>query len=243
MTLTAYLIGDTLPVALDERTAELGGSFYLSPHIQPYSPLPLAWAYEQLIRYPKAVLLDIGASTGSYSLLAAHHPDLTVCAFEPVDLTFKVLNENVYLNRLGDKVSTYRLGVSNYEGWDVLHTIKQDGGKGVSMVGGYPAKHKDVIDSSISVTTVDHFCSQHNIIPTMIKIDTEGAEKLVLEGARVTIENYHPFILVEYAAENAAQYGYLASDIIRMLEDWGYFWKCPEGLDLWAVHRNWEQIK
>ena len=241
MTLTSNLFGDGFPVLLDDRTATLGGAFYFDP-IRPYSPLPLRWAYDQLIRYPSAVLLDVGASTGCYALLSAHHPDLTVHAFEPVPLTCEVLRENIKLNNLQSKVTVNQCGVGVSNGRDILHVVKSDGGKGVSMVGGKQAWHKDCDDIPVDVVTIDAYCDLHQIVPTMIKIDTEGSEELVLRGATETIEKYHPFLLFEYSQENADQFGLTASKTIEMIEAWGYVWSNPETTDIWAVPIGWEKI-
>lgn len=236
------LLGDDKPVFVDERTAELGGSFWLNPYLMPYSPLPLKWAFDQLIVYPKAVMLDIGASTGCFTLLSKHHTHLEVHAFEPVDLTYRVLNENIYLNQLGDKVTAYKMAVSNYSGNGTLHTVIADGGKGVSIVDGKPAWHKATEESEIQVITVDDFCDLYDVNPTIIKIDVEGNEKAVLEGAEATIKKCRPFILTEYSAENADQFGAVPRDMIMMLESWGYVWSNPEGMDLWCVNKDWELI-
>lgn len=242
MTIPVNLIGDGCPVVVDDRSAELGGSFYYEP-LRPYSPLPLKWCYEQLMLFPKATLIDVGASTGCFSLLAKHHPDLTVYAFEPVSLTYRVLLENIYLNDLMHKVEPYRSGVSNYDGTGILHSIKNIGGSGVSMVDGKPAWHKDCDDLPIEVVTLDTFCAQHKVVPTFIKIDTEGNEKAVLLGAAATIQKYHPFLLFETSAENTDQYGYNPHELVKLVEDWGYQWRSPEGLDLWCVHKEWESLK
>jgi hypothetical protein len=37
--------------------------------LQPIQPLPLRWCFDQLIRYPKATLIDVGANTGSFTLM------------------------------------------------------------------------------------------------------------------------------------------------------------------------------
>lgn len=242
MTIPVNLIGDGLPVVVDDRTAQLGGAFYYDP-LRPYSPLPMKWAYEQLIRYPKVTLIDVGASTGCYTLLAKHHPDMTVYAFEPVPLTYEVLKANIELNGLSRKVYDYQAGISNYDGEGVVHVVTADGGKGVSIVNGTPAVHKVTEAVPIQVAMLDTICDQWGIVPTVIKIDTEGGEKLVLQGAEATIKKYHPFILTEYSVENAYQFGYGADEIIGLLESWGYVWTNPEGTDLWCVHREWESIK
>ncbi len=241
MTITVNLIGDGFPVLVDDLTAQLGGSFYYEP-LRPYSPLPLKWCYDQLIKYSKATLIDVGASTGCFTLLAAHHPDLRVHAFEPVPLTCEVLRKNVDLNGLYPKVDVHQAGVSNYDGMATLHSIRSIGGSGVSMVNGTPAWHKAVDDSEITVVTLDQYCQTFNIAPRFIKIDTEGGEKFVLEGARQTIAEYHPFLLLEYSQENADQYGYAVNDLVKFVEEAGYTWVNPEGMDLWCVHREWEKL-
>lgn len=228
-------------VFVDDKTALLGGSFWNNPHLMPYSPLPLKWAYDRLIIYPKAVLLDVGASTGSFTLLSKHHPNLEVHAFEPVPLTARVLRENVYLNQLNDKVTVNECGVGEFDGEDTLHVVKSDGGKGVSMIGGKVAWHKDCEDMPIEVVTIDTYCEQNNVVPNLIKCDTEGAEKFVLLGAERTINKYHPHLIVEFSGENTDQYGYLPSELIVMLEAWGYVFTLPEGLDILAVHRDWDK--
>lgn len=234
MTITVNLIGDTLPVIVDEQTARLGGSFYDEP-LRVYAPTPLRWCYEQLMRFPEAVLLDVGASTGCYSLLAAHHPGLTVYAFEPVPLTAEVLRANVRLNGLEKRVKVFEAGVSYYDGKGTVHVVKADGGKGISIVNGNPAWHKDCDPLPVNVLTLDAFCGHKRIIPTFIKIDVEGGEKFVLEGARKTIEAHRPFLLLEHSAENIAQYGYQPSETIALLDGWRYAWTEQPGADIWAL--------
>jgi FkbM family methyltransferase len=242
MTIEVALFNDTRMVTVDDRTALMGGSFYMQPHLQPYSPLPLRWCFDQLIKYPKATLIDVGANTGSFTLMAKHHPGLTVHAFEPVELAYRVLGENIHLNDLLPQVVSNRMAVSNYNGVGVLHTVHDIGGLGVSMVNGSPAWHKAVDDSPISVCKLDTYCREHGVEPRFIKIDTEGAEKYVLEGAQEIIQKYHPFLLFEYSQENANQYGYPVHEMVKMVEEWGYTWSAPEGMDLWCVHKQWEAL-
>jgi FkbM family methyltransferase len=235
------LIDDDLPVLVDDRTAEMGGSFYYSP-LRPYSPAPLKWAWEQLSRYAQATLIDVGAHTGCYTLLAKHHPDLTVHAFEPVPLTAEVLLENVHLNDLDERVTVNQMGVSSYNGLGVLNAVRSPAGSGISMVNGTPAHHKDIIESPVKVITIDDYVALNQIKPTLIKCDVEGSELFVLRGAKRTIKEYTPFLLLEYSQENTNQYGYAANEIVKFIESMGYVWTSPEGTDLLCVHLEWAKI-
>lgn len=236
------LIDDGCPVLVDDRCQDMGGSFYYTP-LRPYSPAPLKWCYEHLNYYPDPVLLDVGTHVGCYTLLAKHVPNLQVCAFEPVPNTFEVLMANIDLNELSSQVIAFQTGVSYYKGIGQLHAIRSPQGSGISMVDGTPAHHKDVITQPVDVTTIDYFCKHSKIIPTFIKIDTEGGEKHVLRGARETIEKYRPFIICEYSSENTGQYGYMPNEIIKLLEDLGYSWVNSEGTDLFCVPLDWQAIQ
>jgi len=228
-------------VLVDDRTANMGGSFYYTP-LRPYSPAPLKWCMEQLQRYEKATLIDVGAHTGCYTLLAKHHLGLTVHAFEPVPLTYEVLKENVFLNELADRVTVRRRGVTNYTGLGTLYAVKSPEGSGISMVDGKPAHHKDVTAEKVSVTSLDDYCELHNLKPTFIKIDTEGGEKMVLQGAKQTLKKYHPFLICEISSENTSQYGYHTHEIVKLVEELGYVWTNVEGTDLFCVHMEWNKI-
>ncbi len=237
MTITVNLVDDSLPVIVDDRTADLGGSFYYEP-LRVYSAYPHRWAWQQLQRLERAVLIDVGSSTGCYPLLAAHHPGLTVYAFEPVPKSTEVLRANIELNNLGNRVHSFECGVSNYNGMGIVHCVYPEGGSGVSMVDGIPREDKKSNDYPVKVITLDAFCKALDIVPTLLKVDTEGGEKLVLEGARETIETYHPMLIVEYEPLNTSQYGYPVTDLSAMLDAWGYEYSNPENNDLLALWKG-----
>jgi FkbM family methyltransferase len=56
-------------------------------------------------------------------------------------------------------------------------------------------------------------------VPTLIKIDVEGAERLVLEGAIKTISKYKPIIVFEYGKGGAVHYGTQPRHIYELLHD------------------------
>lgn len=226
-----------MPINVDDRTAALGGSFWYDP-LRVYAPIPLQWCYDRLIAHNPAVLLDIGASTGCYTLLAAHHPALTVHAFEPVSEVADTLRENVRLNGIEACVTVHGTAVSDKIGEQTFHVVK-GGSVALSMLGGRPTHYKDYDDVLIPVTTVDEFCQWENLIPTVIKIDTEGNELAVLRGAARVVEKHHPDLIVEWSDINTDQYGYHPREIEALLTEWGYTFTNEDGNDLLCVWRGY----
>ena len=114
-------------------------------------------AFREAVR-PGSVVLDVGANVGSYTLLFAMWtgPEGRVFAFEPAPDAREGLRRHLALNDLADRVEIV------------------------------PAAADDLAGQMIDVktTTIDAFCQERNIRPDVVKIDVEGAEADVLEGAR-----------------------------------------------------------
>jgi FkbM family methyltransferase len=225
------LLLDDHYVEVSEQTALLGGSF---EGAVAYAPVPLRWAYEQLKTHPAPVLIDGGASTGSYSLLASMIPALRVYAFEPVPHTYSVLVENIRLNGLSDRVSTYQVALSDKVGVDDLHVTTPPHLSALSWVG---ANTKPIdggqpyLTESVPTITIDEFCRIENVAPTLIKLDLQGAELPALLGAEQAIAMAHPDLVIEYGITTAAQYGYHPDLIEEWLKDKGYTWTLVTGTD------------
>jgi len=83
-------------------------------------------------------------------------------------------------------------------------------------------------ENLVPIRTLDSFC-----IPDvdLIKIDAEGYEPLIIQGAINTIEKYKPVILYECKGHES-RYGYNSNSILEMLEPLGY-----KELYLWD-HKN-----
>ncbi|MBO4405782.1 MAG: FkbM family methyltransferase, partial [Alphaproteobacteria bacterium] len=71
---------------------------------------------EELQPYIKnnAVILDIGANIGNHSIYWAVKSDAKkIYSFEPVKETFKILEKNVEINELRNKIKIFNIGLSN----------------------------------------------------------------------------------------------------------------------------------
>lgn len=126
-------------------------------------------------------LFDVGANYGYFSLLwASARIENRVFAFEPSPENFNALRENTILNNLEGQINCYDLALSNFDG--ILH-FKLCNETGQTGWGGI-TKQVATNDISVKSMTIDSFCEQNNIQQIdALKIDTEGADPLVLQGS------------------------------------------------------------
>ena len=69
---------------------------------------------------------------------------------------------------------------------------------------------------TVRTEALDH-CLPAGYVPSLIKIDVEGAERQVFEGAIETISRYKPVIIFEHGKGGASYYGTRPSDIYQLL--------------------------
>lgn len=142
--------------------------------------------FEEHVR-PGSTVLDVGAHVGYYTVLSAvlagEHG--AVWAFEPNPNNAHFLRRHVEINGLRT-VRVTEAAVSDANG-----TARFDFGSGSGT--GHLAE-----GGAVEVRTVrlDDFCAEHGIAPAAIKIDVEGAETSVLEGARATLARHRPVLFL-----------------------------------------------
>ena len=150
----------------------------------------MEWCISNFIK-PDKSFIDIGAHIGSYSWTLAPHA-LHTYSFECNPEVFNCLCANIFLKKLSDKITPYKLGLSSHETYADYYSRSNDGGgNGFTYLG----EKRDLTTSRISlnVKPLDSFNFQ-NI--NFLKIDVEGHEKEVLIGAQETLKrnNYPSFI-------------------------------------------------
>ena len=149
-----------------------------------------------------AVCLDVGANIGLYSLaLASVASRGKVYAFEPSPATFDYLRRNVEDNGLAN-VESFKLAVGDQaEGTVHFHDIP------FFSAGSFAAEDGSFLTSEVlgsnyfeaPATTLDAFVAENGIDRVdLIKIDVEGAELSVLEGATETLSSMQPKVALEF---------------------------------------------
>jgi FkbM family methyltransferase len=169
---------------------------------------------------PSKIFLDIGAHVGTYSLGMA-----SACAgvhsFECCPKTYNFLSANIALRELDYTITTHRTALGNRIGTtDYYFRSPLDGG-GNSCLDLSTLGCKKI---QVPLTTLDSF-GLENI--GLIKIDVEGFEKNVLEGAQETLRrSNYPLLLFECWRESRDEEGVPASklkkDLFTFIESIGY---------------------
>ena len=143
---------------------------------------------ERIVR-PGMVFFDLGAHIGEYTLLASRLVTDTgqVHAFEPDPDIFKLLQENVARNKLGN-VKLNCCAVSDADGEaDFIICADPASSSIIQNSGLQPGPALKQI-ASVPTRCLDSYHRESECRPNIVKADVEGAELLVLEGAKNTPE-------------------------------------------------------
>jgi FkbM family methyltransferase len=134
------------------------------------------------------VVYDIGAHSGYYTLLASvlAGKEGKVLAFEPLPGNVERIERHMRLNRLRN-VTVETVAVADEPG-----VARFDFSNNTWV--GRLAERGEV---EVRVVSVDNVVANGAPAPDVLKIDVEGAEVRVLEGARHTMQEHGPTIMVE----------------------------------------------
>jgi len=158
-----------------------------------------------------AVVFDVGANVGYYSLLAAVlvGNEGRVYAFEPLPRNVRFLRRHVTLNHM-DNVEVIEAAVSD-------HTGAASFDLGASSAMGHLS---DAGDIEVRLVCLDEMLENGDIQPPdYMKVDVEGAEYEVLQGARKVIQRYRPTFFLDTHQREAHQ------PLIALLKELGYTFK------------------
>lgn len=216
------------------RVDEFGGVFELDPRSHLFKRVFLNGTYEpHLARIARAFgdlggdFLDLGANVGFYSVMMAQHPRIrNVLSVEPVQATIRRLQRNLTLNGLNERVIvfcgalldspgeiTIRFPIGNEE---FASSGKMTHGSLMAM------PELEFASEIVNATTLDMLVKSHQLKPSVIKIDTEGTEHLVLRGGINTIQSHRPFVIAEINDKQLRDNGSSGREILDAILDCGY---------------------
>lgn len=186
----------------------------------------------QLIRRDD-ICVDVGANLGLYTVFMAKHATSgSVIAFEPVPLNRDLLNLNVRLNELSNV--EVRGSVVSDESGPVRFSITVDGAYSSMRNTGRKQIQQQIAAEG---TTLDHEFSGSGRRIDVVKIDVEGAELLVVRGAKQLLSDpdMRPrVLLIELDATNERVYDTSPADVIGYMASFGYraYSVTPRGIEL-----------
>lgn len=191
-------ISGSYSIFLDPRDLA-GPSFYVM-----YGGAAAFYHYEEklkadVVQYMKrdGVFIDVGANIGLISLFVSKlFPDSKIVSFEPGDVTHECLKETINHNGIKN-IHLIKKGVSNIVQENVDFYIDPFSTGGSSLV---IDKDKNLLSrpvEKISLTTLDKFIDDAGLVPTVIKVDVEDAEELVMMGAINVIKKFRPTFIIE----------------------------------------------
>ncbi len=161
-----------------------------------YEPLTQVVLSELLAR--AGCFLDIGANIGFFSLLAGLQARVPQAyAFEPHPRLYRLLSANLAANGF-NHIQSVPVAISNQVGEISFYVSGSD------MSGSIEShfSHKQEKAVTVHTTTLDAFFAEHQGQPPfVIKLDVEGHEPSVLEGAMTFLTRQRPDIVIEVATE------------------------------------------
>jgi FkbM family methyltransferase len=168
------------------------------------------------------VFLDIGANIGLISLyVLSRRQNTLIYAFEPGPHQYGYLKETIEYNEIGEQLFATNTALGEREETKkfVTHSgsdVSKDGfvntGRGEGM--------KEI---DVSVTTLDLWWRKAGKPRvSVVKIDTEGAELLILRGATEFLKEIKPVLYFEIEPRNLEVYPYKAIDVVSYVRSLGY---------------------
>lgn len=144
---------------------------------------------ERIRAYRPDMFLDIGSHTGIYAIIAKTKlPNCEIHAFEPDSENLCQLRANLYLNKFHDSIKVYDFGLSDYSG-EAFFDRTDNTGRGTRVV----SQTGNQLINVMKLDDVLHDAEKK----VYLKIDVEGHENSVLDGAKEFLTNNKCIIQVE----------------------------------------------
>jgi FkbM family methyltransferase len=168
---------------------------------------------------PNAVIFDVGANMGWYSItLAKYMPKTQIYAFEPIKKTYEYLKKNIDLNGVTN-ITPFNFGFSDTNKTSDFYYYPEGSGN-ASLVNVSNAKNIEKL--SCAVKRMDDFVTSEHCHVDVMKCDVEGAELFVFQGGIKTIERDTPVIFSEILRKWSKKFHYHPNEIVRFFEKLGY---------------------
>ena len=159
------------------------------------------------------LFIDIGANIGAYTLLASSEIKANSISIEPLEDTFLILMDNIYINNIQDNVKAYNIGLGS-------KISKTHFTKSLDTINHVATKNeRNTIE--VQIDTLDNILINEQC-PALIKIDVEGYENEVINGASKTLENNKLKAIIIELNGSGSRYGFDDENIHLKLLQYGF---------------------
>ena len=161
---------------------------------------------------------------GLYSLPASRvlAPGGRVYAFEPAEGSYRYLQRHIAYNGIIN-IYPYQLVVGDMKKDSVPfyeHVVASSALSGLTQR--MKRRTDRYVESPRSQIALDEFCTEHSLAPDVIKIDVEGAELLVLRGAKSTLARHRPMLFLSVHPAHLEAMGQSIDELADLLRELGY---------------------
>lgn len=157
----------------------------------------ISYFVDALAQVRPDLFLDIGSHAALYSVILKNRfPALEVHAFEPDRTNLCQLYANLFVNRLTRDIRVHEYGLSDKAGSIAFDTSEETSSRGTRRI-------SSTGNSQIEIRRLDDV--MHDTGRTVaVKIDVEGHESQVVDGARAFLSANRCFLQVEASPDKLA---------------------------------------
>jgi FkbM family methyltransferase len=170
---------------------------------------------------PGDIVVDAGAHVGYYTVIASRlvGPEGKVYAFEPDPANFELLRKNVQVNGLTNVVLEQK-ALSDRKGTIKLFLASEN--KGDHRIYQPEGESRPSVD--VEAVRLDEYLRGRERRVDVLKMDTQGAEGVILEGMTRLLEGQAegPTIFMEFYPYALKGLGTDAGALLKRLESYGY---------------------
>lgn len=182
----------------------------------------VAFALSQL--RPGDVAIDVGAHIGFFAVQMAEAvgPEGAVYAFEPLERNAAMLERSIAENGFGPRLRLERAAVSSQSGTSRLHFAAETLNTGGAVLSEAAVTGLGALQSAtVSTVRLDEYPCRRPV--RLLKMDVEGSEPSVVDGARRLLVEDRPIIVSEvHAAQLARVSGAAPATFLAQLAALGY---------------------